>query len=323
MLEPLISFFRNVFTKKRLKKKIIEGALLLLPTTLAALFFVIVFFDMYLVQTLQDLAIHPDPFAATRIAPYPTLTAVIPQVSAQSAVIMDAASHVLMYQKNANLRISPASTTKMMTALVSLDYFHPNDILSVKKLIDTQGSGLDLRLQERLTYEQLLRAALIYSANDAAAVIAQNYPGGEKAFVVAMNEKAQQLHLVNTHFGDADGLDDTQDYTTAKELVTLAEKAMENPFFRSIVATKSTTISSADGVDTYQIKNRNILLGKDGVIGIKTGYTDEAGEVLATADIVDGHTFYIIVMKSDDRFGDTQKLLRVLPTVTYVSPNIR
>jgi D-alanyl-D-alanine carboxypeptidase (penicillin-binding protein 5/6) len=206
-----------------------------------------------------------------------------------------------------------------MTALVSLSYFHPTDVLTIKSMIDSEGSGLNFSPGEQVTYEHLLQAALIYSANDAAVAIAQNYPGGQTAFVGAMNKKAHDLHLWNTHFGDPDGLDDMQDYTTAKELVSLAAITMQNPLFRTIVGTKATTFTSVNGKNSYTITNRNVLLGMDGITGIKTGYTDEAGEVLATSVEKDGHTFYIIVMQSLDRFADTVALLPLLNHVTFVS----
>jgi D-alanyl-D-alanine carboxypeptidase (penicillin-binding protein 5/6) len=301
-------------------QKLTDVVFISIPAALGLLFLIFIFLDVCLLQTLQDLKIHQNPFPNFHIHTYPLLTAqIVPDISAQSAIIMDATSHVFVYQKNTYLRLSPASTTKMMTALVGLSYFHPHDTLTVKEIIDSENSGLNFSLDEQLTFDAVLKAALMYSANDAASVIAQNYPGGEKTFVAAMNAKAQMFHLWNTHFGDPDGLDDTQDYTTAQDLIRLAAIAMQNPLFASIVATRTTTISSVDGKNSYPITNRNILLGYDGINGIKTGYTDEAGEVLATSVINNGHTYYMIVMKSQDRFTDTKRLLTLLPTIKYLS----
>lgn len=312
----LLHFVKNY----PLQKKIIEIFSVFLVCGLTIVFLTLALLDATLLQTLHDMHVQPNPTPGFQAAAYPLLTTKkIPYISAASAIIMDADSHVFVYQKNTDLRISPASTTKMMTAMIALSHFQPNDVLTVKSLIDTQGSGLGLTLGETVTFENLLKGALILSANDAAYTIAQNYPGGEKAFVSAMNEKAKELHLWNTHFGDPDGLDDNQDYTTAEDLVRLASIAMQNPLFASIVDTKTATIASVDGKDTYTFDNRNILLGYDGINGIKTGFTDEAGEVLATSTIVNNHTFYIIVMKSDDRFGDTQALLPMLHTITFLS----
>lgn len=306
----------------RFRYSISDLTFFITPIILSLCFFVLVIVDVCLLQTKQDLRTHINPSPNFRPTDYPLITTtMLPNISAESAIIMDETSHVFMYQKNTYLRLSPASTTKMMTALVGLSYFHPHDVLTVKKLIDTQGSGMDFFLGEKLTFDNVLKAALIYSANDAATVIAQNYPGGQQAFVTAMNKKAQAMHLWNTHFGDPDGLDDTQDYTTAQDLIEIAAQAMKNPLFASIVDIPTTTIVSVDGKNSYPINNRNILLGYDGINGIKTGYTDEAGEVLATSVLKNGHTFYIIVMKSNDRFADTKKLLPLLSNVQFISPD--
>ncbi len=303
-----------------MKQKVSYELSWLVAGSLAIFLLIVITLNTCVIQDAQNLTITKTPFPEFHPAAYPELTAkILPDISAESAIIMDATSHVFLYQKNTQLRLSPASTTKMMTALVSLDYFHPTDVLTVKSVIDTEGSGLGFTHGEQFTYKSLLKAALIYSANDAAYTIADNYPGGEKAFVAAMNARARAMHLWNTHFGDPDGLDDTQDYTTAPDLMQIVATAMHNPLFRSIVKIKSTDITSIDGRRTYQFDNRNILLGFDGIDGIKTGYTDEAGEVLATSVEKNGHTFYFIVMKSQDRFADTLKLLPILNTVTFVS----
>lgn len=311
-----LHFFKDPF----FQKKIVEVFSVFLVCGLTIIFLTLSLLDTTILQTIRDTQVHANPAPTFQAAPYPLLTVKkLPQISADAAIVMDADSHVFVYQKNTNLRLSPASTTKMMSSIVALSHFHPNDILTVQGLIDTQGSGLGLTTRETLRFEDLLKGALILSANDAAYTIAENYPGGVPGFVAAMNEKAKELHLWNTHFGDPDGLDDTQDYTTAEDLVRIASVAMQNPLFASVVKMKSATISSADGKNDYTFNNRNILLGYDGINGIKTGYTDEAGEVLATSTVINGHTFYIIVMRSQDRFADTQALLPMLHTITFLS----
>lgn len=243
---------------------------------------------------------------------YPVLKKSLPVVSAQAVAILDDSSHVLLYGNHENLRLSPASTTKIMTALVALSYFKPYDTITVKSVIDTQGSGLGLVKGQQMTFEQMLSGALIYSANDAAYTIAENYPGGVKEFVNAMNQKAKELKLYNTHFGDPAGLADDDDYTTAKDLVKLTAVAMKNPVFANIVATKYTTLMTLDKKQFFAITNRNKLLGMLGINGVKTGFTDQAGEVLATSLDIQGHRIYIVVMKSDDRFADTTLLVTSL-----------
>lgn len=240
---------------------------------------------------------------------YPFIkTGFIPKISASGGIIMDADSKTVLYSKNPDLRFSSASTTKIMTALTAVDYFKPTDVLTVKAL-RVDGSVLGLFPNEQLTFESLMYAMLLPSANDAALAIAQNYQQGNAAFVEKMNEKANLLSLKNTHYGDSIGLEDTQDFTTPFDLARLASFAVQNQLIKNIVATKQKVITDITGVSVYDLENLNKLLGIDGVNGVKTGYTEEAGQVLVTSKLEKGKTIIIVVMGSDDRFLDTQKLL--------------
>jgi D-alanyl-D-alanine carboxypeptidase len=206
-----------------------------------------------------------------------------------------------------------------MTALTALDYFKRSDILTVKQATD-EGSILGLVAGEKMTFENLLYALLLPSANDAALVIAQNYPGEEQAFVKAMNEKAKTLELFNTHYADPAGLVDEGDYTTPFDMARLASFAVQNPTLKKIVGTKEKVIGDTSGALVYDLTNLNKLLGIDGVNGVKTGYTEEAGQVLVTSKDEKGKTIIIVVMKSEDRFMDTAKLLDLVSNnLTYLS----
>lgn len=236
------------------------------------------------------------------------------EISAQSAVVMDNDSKVILFSKNPNLRFSMASTTKLMTALVGLDYYHLDDKLMVKDG-NVEGSVVGLASGEVLTFEDLLYAMLLPSGNDAAMTITQNYPGGKDAFLEAMNKKAASLHLNFTHYGDPAGLDDDSDYTTVIDLARLGSEAIQNPVLAKIVSTKYKDITTASG-HTFSLKNINELLGIDGVNGIKTGFTDEAKGVLVISKQIDNQTLIVVVMRSDNRFLDTEKLL------SYISGNL-
>jgi D-alanyl-D-alanine carboxypeptidase (penicillin-binding protein 5/6) len=264
--------------------------------------------------------ILPVPFKISQEAKMPLIkTDFVPEISAAGALIMDADSKVVLYSKNPNLRFSTASTIKIMTALVALDHFRLSDILTVDNP-SNDGSVLGLVQDEKMTFENLLYAMLLPSANDAALTIAQNYPGGQPAFVKAMNDKAETLELYNTHYADPAGLADEGDYTTPFDLARLASFAMQNAEFRKIVGTKEITISDVSGTHVYDLQNLNILLGQDGVNGVKTGYTEEAGQVLVTSKEDQGKTIIIVVMGSDDRFTDTQILLDLVSNnLTYLS----
>ena len=229
---------------------------------------------------------------------------------------MDNDSKVILFAKNPKLLFSMASTTKIMTALVALAHYNLDDILTVKT---TGVGGITIGLKEgqRILFKDLLFALLLPSSNDAALTLAQNYPGGEKVFIDKMNEYAKFLHLNNTSFADPAGLLDGEDYTTPIELARLASVALKNKIFAEVVATKHKIISDADGLLSYSIFNLNKLLGIDGINGVKTGFTDEAGQVLVTSKkTTDGHTVIAVVMNSKDRFLDTKRLL------DYISNNL-
>lgn len=291
-----------------------------LPLSLFILL-VIFFFITYILEvSISSNKVLSVPFSVSKEAKFPIIkTEFVPIISAKGAIIMDADSKVILYSKNPDLRFSSASTTKIMTALLALDYFKLTDILIIKGST-YEGSVLGLRKGQQMSFENLLYALLLPSANDAALTISQNYPEGEKAFVEKMNEKAKQLKLYNTHYSDAAGLIDKGDFTTPFDLARLASFASKNPVFKNIVATKEKIIYDEAGSNIYNLSNLNKLLGVNGVNGIKTGYTEEAGQVLVISKDEKGKTIIIVVMGSDDRFQDTSRLLDLVSNnLTYLS----
>jgi D-alanyl-D-alanine carboxypeptidase (penicillin-binding protein 5/6) len=300
--------------------KISKQYLLLIPLFLTLVLLILVIASSLLTAWVRMSTVSTVPFQASQEAKMPIIkTEFVPEISATGAMIMDADSKVVLYAKNPDLRSSTASTIKIMTALVALNYFKLSDILTVYKP-SNDGSVLGLTQDEKMTFEDLLYAMLLPSANDAALTIAENYPGGEPAFINAMNSKAKNFELYNTHYSDSAGLADEGDYTTPFDLARLASFAMQNSEFRKIVGTKEQVISDITSTQVYDLKNLNILLGEDGVNGVKTGYTEEAGQVLVTSKDEQGKTIIIVVMGSADRFGDTQKLLDLVSNnLTYLS----
>lgn len=227
----------------------------------------------------------------------------VPNISARNVFIMDRNSRIVLYQKLADQKIYPASTTKMLSALVILDNFDLQKQIIVTKSYPI-GQNLNLQPGEALSVEQLLYAMLIESANDAAEVLAENFPGGRPAFIDAMNQKAVQIHLDNSHFKNPTGIDEDGHYSTASDLTRLADMALKNPEFSRIVATENAVIA------THVVTNVNQLLGKiQGVIGVKTGYTEGAGQSLVTLVDRDSHPVLISLLGSEDRFGDTEKII--------------
>lgn len=241
----------------------------------------------------------------------------VPKTTARSVLAVDLSSAVVFYAKNENAWVLPASTVKMMTALVSLDYYDLDEILVVGKVSDF-GQDMKLLEGEKISVENLLYGLLVVSANDAALVLAQNYPGGEKAFVEKMNQKAQELNLNHTHFANPTGLDSDQEgnlladysYTTSLDLVRLAGWALRNPVFAKMVATPKIEVSDISGEIKHQLLNINILLNTFPEIkGIKTGWTEEAGECLVSLAERNGEKIIVVVLGSQDRFGETTQLI--------------
>ncbi len=232
-----------------------------------------------------------------------------PDLSGQGIIAIDGDSNVTLFEKNADNQFLPASTTKIVTALVSIDYYNLNQVLTVNSPT-VEGQRMGLVRGEQMTVLNLLKGLLIYSANDAALTLAQNYPGGFDSFVAAMNTKAQELHLDHSHFANPIGLDDNTQFTTPRDMVRVAQIAMQNSTFSQIVGTKEESITDVTGKFLYDLKNVNQLLGNvDGVQGIKTGWTEAARENLITFIARNDHKIYIALLGSEDRFGETKKLI--------------
>lgn len=233
-----------------------------------------------------------------------------PILSAKAIFVRDLTSGVILYQKDADISLPIASTTKIMTALVASAYFKPHSELTVKLAADIPGSRVGLQAGEKLSFRSLLYGMLLNSGNDAAFALAENYPGGVTGFVSAMNKKAQSLNLNNTHFDNPAGFDSPQHYSSAKDLATITEEALKDPALNKIFATKETSIVSLDKKYTHQLANLNKLLTQvKGVLGVKTGYTNLAKENLVTLVDRDRHKILTVVLGSDDRFGESTKLI--------------
>ena len=273
---------------------------------------VIIFFGSFLLGfqvRAKELGIKLYDIGEARSLPVLSSNSTFPVLSAQGVIAIDVSSNVTLYEKNADLKLYPASTTKIITALVGLDYYRWDQVLTVGNP-SVEGQRLGLVMGEEMTFENLLEALLIYSANDAAMTIADNYPGGRAGFVAAMNTKAQSLHLENSYFVNPAGLDDAAQITTARDMVRVAKVAMQNPIFVKIVGTKYKKISDASGKFLYELKSINQLLGSvDGVFGIKTGWTEGARENLVTSIDRNGHVVLIALLGSQDRFGETKELI--------------
>jgi len=234
----------------------------------------------------------------------------VPQISARSVLIKDLATDSTLYQKDPSTPLPIASTTKIMTALVASEYFNPNSPLTVRDGATIPGTRVGLFRGEDLSFRSLLYGMLLSSGNDAAFAIAENYPGGVLGFVSQMNKKVAQLNLQNTHFDNPAGFDSPRHYSSASDLAKISQQALKNYQLARIFATKETSIVSLDKKYSHTLRNLNKLLTQvSGVLGVKTGKTDAARENLVTLVEREGRRVLLVVLGSDDRFGETTKLI--------------
>lgn len=252
------------------------------------------------------------PFVLPAAAPYPVNRTGIfpgPEITAAGVVALDVDSNVFLYTRNGEELLAPASTTKILTAIVALDTYKLDDVVTVKTVVN-DGQVMGLVSGERITVENLLYGTLIHSGNDAAYALADHYPGGTAKFIEAMNEKAKNLHLTKSTFTNPVGYDDPNHKMTPLDLARLAKVALDNPTIAKMVAIPEITISDVTHTYFHSLKNVNQLLGKiPGVAGIKTGWTQEAGENLVTLIERNGHRVILVILQSKDRFGETAQLI--------------
>ncbi|HEY8292433.1 MAG TPA: serine hydrolase [Thermomicrobiales bacterium] len=258
------------------------------------------------------------PVAAWPTAPYPHLVPPVPapQVTARAALVQENTSDTRLYQKEQETAIAPASTIKLLTAITALTLGQVDEKIQAKKDDLVGGSTMGLKPGDTLTLGNLLMGMLIPSGNDAATVIADaegaKLPdaatlGAVNAFVARMNAVGAERGLTGTHAVNPSGLDAPGMVSTARDLARLADLVLADPILAPIVRTRDATIPSAYG--TYPVKTTNDLLGTPGVIGVKTGTTDEAGQNLILAVAEKNHRLIIVVLGSTDRYADARALL--------------
>lgn len=236
----------------------------------------------------------------------------LPKTNSRRYIVYDRISKSMIIGKNEDVKSAMASTTKIMTTIVILEKADLNEKVTVSaKAGGTGGSRLGLKKGDKASVRDLLYGLMLRSGNDAAVALAEHVGGSVKGFAELMNEKAIELGLTNTHFVTPHGLDDANHYTTALELAKLTDYAMDNETFAKIVGTKSTTIYINN--QPRQINNTNELLGVlNGVVGVKTGFTNNAGRCLVTETKRNNMDIITIVLGADtkkDRTKDSVNLI--------------
>ncbi|OGD81538.1 hypothetical protein A3A54_02260 [Candidatus Curtissbacteria bacterium RIFCSPLOWO2_01_FULL_39_62] len=230
-------------------------------------------------------------------------------LSARAAVVIDAKTGSILFEKNADLKHLPASTTKIMTALITLEKCSPESVITVPE-IEQEGTQMGLAAGDQVTVENLLYGMLINSGNDAASALASSCAQTQEQFISSMNEKAEDLNMNDTYFVNPTGFDNDYQYSTAHDLAKLANVTMSSPLISRIVATKSTVVTDITGTKTYFLENINELLEVvDGLEGIKTGQTQGSLENLVTRTTRNGNSVVVVVLGSKDRFTETQNLI--------------
>ena len=220
------------------------------------------------------------------------------EVSATAAVLLDADTGQMLYEKNSDKQMLIASTTKIMTALVALEQAELDDTITVTWEHMTEGSSMYLKPGETVRVEELLYGLLLCSGNDAALALTE-CAGGLEPFVALMNEKAAALGMVHTSFANPNGLDAEGHYSTARDMAVLAAAAMEEPTFRRICSSRAVTI----GQRTMENHNR-LLRQVDGCVGLKTGYTKAAGRTLVSCAERDGCRLIAVTLRDGDDWAD-------------------
>ena len=260
-------------------------------------------------------------WAAVSLIGCMTAAAEAVEVSAAAAVLMDADSGRLLYEKNGEKRMLIASTTKLMTALVALEQGGLQQEITVTGGHMAEGSSMYLRPGEKLTLETLLYGLLLCSGNDAALAVTECM-GGVAPFVARMNEKAAELGMENTHFANPNGLDDEEHYSTAEDMAKLAAAAMDDPVLRRVASTRTARIGGRT------LTNHNKLLSRvEGCVGLKTGYTRAAGRTLVSCAERDGVRLVAVTLQDGDDWNDHASLyeqgFRVLRPVKAVERGLR
>ena len=239
-------------------------------------------------------------------------------LTARAAVLMDAATGKILYQKEADLRLPPASTTKVATAILTLESGKSlgQKLVVSKEATRVPASKLYLRPGQSVRIEELLYGIMLASANDASVVLAEGIAGSVVRFSELMTKKAHEIGATNTHFSNPHGLTAPDHYSTARDLAILFRYAMKNPTFRDIVQTKFSSVNTTALVKRKLVprriamRNHNRLLwGYDGAIGGKTGYTVAAQKCFVGAVQRNGATLIIAILGARDQWGDTKRLL--------------
>ncbi|MDX9743762.1 MAG: serine hydrolase [Arcobacteraceae bacterium] len=229
-----------------------------------------------------------------------------------SIIVKDLSKHKMIFKKGENKVLKPASLTKIMTCMLAIESGKMNKTVTItKQMINVEPTKLDLKVGDQVKLKDLVHAALIKSANDAAYAIAY-YLGNNKkeSFIAMMNKKAKRLGMKNTNFVNPAGFDESKHKSTAKDLMKLAEYAIKNKTFNSIVKLNSYSFVTLNTHKKFSVYTSNKLQKQNKyVVGIKTGYTNGAGACLIARAKKDKKDILIVMLNADNRWSNAKKAL--------------
>ncbi len=252
-----------------------------------------------------------------------------PEISAEAAILMQEGTGRILYEKNADKKMYPASTTKVMTAMLAIENLDPTSTLTASETsvqIDRDGSNMGILTGEVFTVEQLIYGLLLDSANDAANVLAEGVSGSIPAFVELMNQRAAELGMTNTHFMNAHGYHDPEHYTTARDMATLCQRAMESELFRKVVETPQYEIPPTNRYKEIRyLSSGNSLINPmrghaylyDGAKGIKTGHTSDAGYCLTSYAERKGLDYICVVLNAQYEYPNNYSFVDTISLFNY------
>lgn len=230
------------------------------------------------------------------------------EINAKSAILIEVNTGRILYSFNSNLKLPMASTTKIMTALLAIEYGNLDDIVTIKKsAVGIEGSSIYLKEGERIRLKDLIYGLMLRSGNDAAIAIAEHVGGTVDNFIKLMNRKAKELGANNTNFTNPHGLHDVNHYTTAYDLALITREALKKKEFRDIV--KSKVWVSEREINKYFYNKNKTLWQYKGGDGVKTGYTKKAGRCLVASATRNGMQLVAVVLDDYSWFNDCYKLL--------------
>lgn len=243
-----------------------------------------------------------------------------PTTNSKHIIAIDRQTLSVLYEKDAYSEVAMASTTKIMTAIIVLENCNLDEIVEISKnAANVSGSTLGVHTGAKMKLSDLIYGLMLRSGNDCAVAIAEHISGSTENFAELMNKKAQELNLKHTHFVTPHGLDDENHYTTAYELAILTDYALKNDKFKEIVQTKTTTIYVDNA--PRSISNTNELLGNlNGVYGVKTGFTFNAGRCLVSSCNRNGMDIIVVVLGADTK---NQRTIDSIKIINYIYDNFQ